>query len=479
MAAANIVPNAGTQVNDCITIATLKDLDGVKDDVYPKTYANNLKRIHDYNKEDILLKLKSHENNDVRKELRQHLLTLLTQSDTFSTEYSKKTPIKRRDITLMCQDIFNLGYCIIHNTPTKDLDEMFKNGSTEPAETEDVSNTSDAIIMMVEMNKKMDDMRKDHEEFKAKMLRENTDLRKEIESLKTKCAQNHQNMSGQVEVSGTPPDTQAEVQESDEPSTQITNELVEPTQSPEQNSTHNPEGLEGSENSEPPVSAIRPITAAPKLTDIFIVGVNPNNSPADIQAYISSKTDICIELRNIQEITISRRDKKAFKVTIPQSKYQEATSIWPIGVRAERFVKSRQRNMHPTQGNTPRTGNGQHTRNMQPTQRNTPRTRNGHNSHNRNRRNSGSNNNNNGHINNRNNRTQNRRHINNRHNGGYQSNGSNRQQPFQERGQNNYGSHSNGQRLHPSENAGFTQIPNPLWSLFRASGLLNQPFINI
>ena len=121
MATANIVPNAGTQVDDCITIATLKDLDGVKDDVYPKTYANNLKRIHDYNKEDILLKLKSHENNDVRKELRQHLLTLLTQSDTFSTEYSKKTPIKRRDITLMCQDICMLPWNKVTITKIKIL----------------------------------------------------------------------------------------------------------------------------------------------------------------------------------------------------------------------------------------------------------------------------------------------------------------------------------------------------------------------
>ena len=476
MAAANIVPNAGTQVEQGTIIATLKDLDGMKDEVYPKTYVNNLNRIHEYNKDDILIKLESHENDDVLKELKQELLTLLTQSDTFSSDYSRKTPIDRRVKNLICQDIFNLGYCIIHNTPTKDLDNMFKKGPTEPAETEEVTNTSNALIMMVEMNKKMDNMRKDHEEFKAKMLRENADLRNEIKSIKTKCAQNHQNMSEQTEVSGTPLDAQIDEQDSDASPTLITNGLVESTQSQEQNSRLNHEDLEGSENSEPQAPAIRPITAAPKLTDIFIGGINPNNSPADILAYINSKTDICIEPRNIQEINVSRGNKKAFKVTIPQSKFEEATSIWPTGTRAERFVKPRQRNMHPT----PRTSNGQHARNMLSTQGNVPRTRNGHNSHNRNRRNNSiNNNNNNGHNNHRNSRTQNRRNTNNRHNGGNQSNGGNRQQPFRERGQNSYGSHPNGQRPHASENAGLSQIPNPLWSLFRASGLLNQPFINI
>ena len=478
---ANAAPNAGTQVEQCTIIATLKDLDGMKNEVYPKTYVNNLNKIHGYNQDEIVAKLASHESDDVRKELRQHLLTQLTQSDTFSSDYSRRTPIDRRagSKALICQDIYHLGFCIVNKTATKGLDSVFKNEQIEPAEEEKVTDTSDAVLIMVDMRKKMEELRKDHEEFKTKMLKENAELRNEIKSMEIKCAQNHQNRSDEVEVSGTPPNAQTGEQESNTSSSQITNELVEPSQLAE----HNSEIPEGSENSEPhapairPITAasepqepaIRPVTAAPKLTDIFISGVNPNNSPADISAFINSKTGSCIEPRNVQEINISRRDKKAFKVTIPQNKFEEATSIWPTPIRAERYVKPRQKNMHPTQRNAPRTNNG-HNRNH----------RQNSNNNNSNGRNNGHNNNNN-----RNSRTQNRRQTNNRynggnqHNGGNQNNGSSRHQPFQERGQNNHRSYSNGQGFHPSEHTGFTQIPNPLWSLFRASGLLNQPFINI
>ena len=77
-------------------------------------------------------------------------------------------------------------------------------------------------------------------------------------------------------------------------------------------------------------------------TELFIGNVDASHSCADIKSFMNTGTRLQVELQDIQEKAV-RGDRKAFKVSVPYDKAQEAVSIWPREITAERYMPPRVR----------------------------------------------------------------------------------------------------------------------------------------
>ena len=436
------------------------------DEGFTRTFLSNLENIFIHSKNDIITKLneKSPEFDGIRKELRQQLLT---EMGKVLPDYSHRTPINRIKQKGLCEDIFILGYCIVQKTIHEDLEKVYKKEQVEPQlRVEDL----DQVIMVVtELRTKLNKIDKDYAEYKEKSTQEITELTEykekstqEITELKSEIRRMTAN--NQAEMPDIEQENQNEAREPDMPTgNQVPNILLEPNQSPQPASSN----ISNPEDSQHHETTFRPVTAAPKVTDIFIGCSDSELSCADIQEHIQTKTNLRIKIEDIQEINSTNgRKKKAFKVTVPQNKFLETTSIWPNDVKAERYVTRRPKHTSPQQGNARRRNSGYNRNNTQ--------------NYNNNRHN------NNGNNRNRNNQTN----SNNRQNGGNQNQGGNQQQQtFQNQGQNNQGSHPNGQHLQTQGNfpnfsyglpplSSVPWIPYPNWNPNKTAGWPLQPSYN-
>ena len=139
------------------------------------------------------------------------------------------------------------------------------------------------------------------------------------------------------------------------------------------------------ENHEPNVSDRPAIIPAPNMTDLFIGYVGTSHSCAAIQRFMNTGTSLQVELKDIQEKTV-RGDRKAFKVSVPHDKVQEAISIWPREFTAERYIDPRIRikPAKPSNKQARTNGTSQNNRNNN--------NNNGNNRHNNNNRNNSVNN---------------------------------------------------------------------------------------
>ena len=93
----------------------------------------------------------------------------------------------------------------------------------------------------------------------------------------------------------------------------------------------------------PPIAGSMLITptAGPKLVDIFLGGLNSNCTETIIQNYINNKLKIYIDPSMVVDLK-ARGLNKAFKVTIPRDKYQEALGIWKEDIVVKRFKHHKQ-----------------------------------------------------------------------------------------------------------------------------------------
>ena len=118
------------------------------------------------------------------------------------------------------------------------------------------------------------------------------------------------------------------------------------------------------EESEPPVPARSTTTAATKVVDLFIGNVGASYGCENIKRFMNDGTSLHVELKDIQEKKV-RGNGKAFKVTVPHGKAQEAVSIWPKDITAERYKAPRNR-IKPEKTSTTQArtiGNTRNTRN--------------------------------------------------------------------------------------------------------------------
>ena len=438
-------PVAITNEEASIIISTLSGLDDVKDEAYIKTVRNNLGKIINYAREDIIAKLESHDSKPTLAELRRQLLPVV--AELFPAYIANKTAIDRRDKHLICKDIYILGSCIVEKLMHRELDSVYNNKS-EPAEpqprTEDIA---EALRVMNELRQKVLTLEKKHADYEKKCDKTIGDLKSEINQMKAKC--NHCNSAedAQAITPVIPTETPNAAQEDETP------ERVEEENGLLTAAITQPEEQE-------PLAPARPnITAAPKVVNLFIGNVDASHSCENIKRFMNHETSLQVELKDIQEKTI-RGDRKAFKVTVPHDKAEEAVSIWPKEITAERYMAPRIK-IKPAKTS------------------NTQARTNGNNRNNRNHTNNGNNRHSNSSGNNRNN---NRGNAQNRSNGNNQN--QRRQQSFQNQIQSNHGPPSIDQYYHPRGNFQYPRpsipsIPNQYWNQYTAPNWLPQPLFNL
>ena len=229
-------------------------------------------------------------------------------------------------------------------------EDMPNNDSIDPADKEKaidmmifrINNNIDRLYNEIEINRKnCEEMHKEvvvdgnkHANFKSRMMKKWDELRNELKSIETRFKRQFNQMNNKVHTPGTPPHVKNGINEYDLNYRQIS------------------EDSEGSEHPEPEVQAIRPITAAPKLTDIMVSGINLNNSTVDIMDHIRIRADLCIGPRDVMDISIKGDYEKTFKVTIPSNKLSKVVSIWPQGTKAVPIWKIREINRPLRRKNT-------------------------------------------------------------------------------------------------------------------------------
>ena len=229
-------------------------------------------------------------------------------------------------------------------------EDMPNNDSMDPADKEKaidmmifrINSNIDRLYNEIEMNRKnCEEMHNEvvvnennYASFKSRMLKKWDELRNELKSIETKFKRQFHQRNNKVDSADNPSHVENRINEY------------------ELNYRQNSEESVGSEHPEPEVQAIRPVTAAPKLTDIMVSGVNLNNSTADIIDHIRIRADICIGPRDVQDISIKGDYEKTFKVTIPSNKLSKAVSIWPHGTKAVPVWQLRGIHMPSRQKNT-------------------------------------------------------------------------------------------------------------------------------
>ena len=310
-----------------IIINSLEGLDNLTDESYPRTVMTNIDTIFRHGKDDIIAKLKEKNSDfdDTRKELRQ---LLLTEVKTVIPEYANRTPINRTSSERICEDIYLLGKSIKEKAPHKDLHKVY-NDKPETAEPQlnkdDVAGIICAVTLQATriqtLEKENADIKKEHADLKEWSKNEISKLISEIR---------------RMSADNTNIDTQAEAQEPQINNNNMEQEENTPDTEQEANGIFNADRTQP-EDPEPPTPSRPRILPAKKSTDLFIAGVDASHSCEDIKRYMNTGTSLCMELTDIKEAHV-RGDKKAFKVSVPLEKIDEAKSIWHRDIRVERYI---------------------------------------------------------------------------------------------------------------------------------------------
>ena len=438
-------PAAITNGEVPIIISALSGLDGVKDEVYIKTVMNNLDTIINFPRDEILDKLESNDSENTLIELKRQLLPVA--GNLFPSYIANKTPIDRRSKRLICKDIYILGKCIVERSALRELDSVYRN-KDEPDEPQPrIEDLAETLTVVSELRQRLLTLEKDHADYKKKCDENTAELKSEINRMKAKCEQCNSAEDAQPILEEIPIERPNVAQEDEAPERREEENglLIADNTQPEER--------------EPHVPARPTITAAPKVVDLFIGNVGASYSCENIKTFMNTGTSLQVELKDIQEKTV-RGDRKAFKVTVPHDKAQEAVSIWPKDITAERYMAPRIR-IRPAKSS------------------NTQARTNGNNRNNRNHTNNGNNRHSNSSGNNRNN---NRGNAQNRDNGNNRN--QRRQQSFQDQVQSRHGPPSIDQYYHPRGNFQYPipsipPIANQYWNQYTAPNWLPQPLFNL
>ena len=265
-------------------------------------------------KDNVIAQLVSRKSKDLHKELRQCLLD--EAAKTFE-EYSRKTPISRIKENLIYEDIYNLGFCLAQKCVTEELESVYRpeKEQIEP-ELSETSPLADVFATMATMSKEYDDnkteMTKQFNELKSQF----SELKSQFDELISRVNKCPNACSTETRLAEPPVSQEGTQEEENEPEPDLaTNllpngllespeDLTPPRSDPLLQATPTPPTT-AAPNTRPITAApnttnTRPITAAPKVTDIFIGGINPENSSADVQMHINSKTNLCIQLKDIK-----------------------------------------------------------------------------------------------------------------------------------------------------------------------------------
>ena len=148
MSSLSIAPQPGSNIPQQGPINNLSALEAVQDDVFQQVFWDNRVLIFANTKSDIEDALLKRNSLDTLQSLRDMLINI---AKNMFTLYSDRTPISRRAKNTIITDIYNLGYSIINENATYDLDSAFQKNATSSVDTDKVIDLSRIITMVTEM----------------------------------------------------------------------------------------------------------------------------------------------------------------------------------------------------------------------------------------------------------------------------------------------------------------------------------------
>ena len=296
-----------------LRITELRELHAIKDEIFPATFIFNIKKIFEYQTDNIPIVFDDRKK-DILKKLRAELLAQVTNN---VTELSNKTPLSRQKKCEFISDIIILGEYLARPTSTSDLLSLF------PA---DLSHQPTLIQVVTQLKLDLEALKSDNSALRI----ENKSLNERL--LKCEVA------LGLVESDAS------------------VNEI--PVSREEENNT-----VVAEEQETGIVPPIVPLCAAPSVTPamseqvttreafVYIGNVNPNCSRKSILHHITENNlSVNMELSAIQEIPTKKRDTRAFKVAVPHDKLHRIVSTLPTNVRASQW---REKTKNPSDRRNP------------------------------------------------------------------------------------------------------------------------------
>ena len=292
--------SATAAVIPTLRITELRDLHAIKDEIFSATFTFNLKKIFEYQTDQIPTVFDDRKK-DILKKLRTELLA---QVKTTVPEFADKTPLPRQKKCELVNDIIILGEYLARPTNTSDLLSLF------PA---DLSHQPTLIQVVAQLKLDLEALKSD-----------NLALRKENKSLNERLLKCEGSL-GLVESHV----SEGEISESRE---EEINDVVAEDQETEIVRPIIP--LCAASSVTPAVSDI----STPNETFVYIGNVNPNCSRRSILNHITENNlNLNMDLSAIREIPSRKKDKRAFKVTVPHDKIHRIISTLPTNVSASKW----------------------------------------------------------------------------------------------------------------------------------------------
>ena len=283
-----------------LCISELTDLHAIKDEIFPATFTFNLKKIFEYQTDQIPLVFDDRKK-DILKKLRTELLA---QVKTNVPDFADKTPLTRQKKCEFINDIIILGAYLARPANTNDLNSLF------PA---DLSHQPTLIQVVAQLKLDLEALKSEN----LALIQENESLNKRL----LKC-------EGSLGIVESQP-SESEIPESRE-------EESNPAMA-EDNDTEIDQPII-------PLCAASPVTpnvsdiSTPNETFVYIGNVNPNCSRRSILNHITeSNLNLSMDLSDIQEIPSRKKDKRAFKVTVPHDKMHRIISTLPTDVSTSKW----------------------------------------------------------------------------------------------------------------------------------------------
>ena len=283
-----------------LRISELRDLHAIKDEIFPATFTFNLKKIFEYQTDQIPVVFDDRKK-DILKKLRNELLA---QVKTNVPDFADKTPLTRQKKCEFINDIIILGAYLARPANTNDLISLF------PA---DLSHQPTLIQVVAQLKLDLEALKSEN----IALIKKNESLNKRL----LKCegslglVESHRSESERPE-SGKEETNPVMVKDHD-------TEIVQPII---------------------PLCAASPVTptvsdiSTPNETFVYIGNVNPNCSRRSILHHITENNlNLSMDLSAIQEIPSRKKDKRAFKVTVLHEKMHRIISTLPTNVSASKW----------------------------------------------------------------------------------------------------------------------------------------------
>ena len=318
--------------------------------------------------------------------------SLCTSAKVAFPAYMSATMVQRKVKHTTTGDIYALGYAIVNQMATKDMDKIFSNKSDLPEDTDtahEVTELAELVLIVLNLRDKV----KTLENEVTVLQGDNADLRMRLEEISAPVAltapgqlQPHPQRQTTLQTTAAtadslvPPDGVATdltpkfpQQSQDTRVEEPHRSLAESSSSSDSESSDSDDSSSGSEVYIPvrrksgrnrktkQAAPTRELSAAKinqplkstRHTDVYVGGVSGSNSTEDIKQHMA-KNYISLGLKDIKELA-SRGNWKSFRVTVPTDALEKVTTsgrhrMWPRGVTCRPFTERPQKSRATRQG---------------------------------------------------------------------------------------------------------------------------------